>query len=173
MPRCTFCEESLPTGAGFCPKCGAAVAQENREEAGTPSNISFEESLGEVARSGNKIEAIRLYREKTGVGLAEAKAAVEAFMAGHPIDVPGVVRERPIGLEGEILSLMQQGQKIQAIKLYREHTGTGLKEAKEAVEALAAQHGVVARQAGCLGMIVVAIALAGTAAAGIGFVIGG
>jgi ribosomal protein L7/L12 len=28
--------------------------------------------------AGNKIEAIKLYREATGVGLAEAKAAVEA-----------------------------------------------------------------------------------------------
>ena len=30
-------------------------------------------------RSGNKIEAIRLMREKSGIGLAEAKAVVEAF----------------------------------------------------------------------------------------------
>jgi ribosomal protein L7/L12 len=30
-------------------------------------------------RRGNKIEAIRLMREKSGVGLAEAKAVVEAF----------------------------------------------------------------------------------------------
>src|SRR5262245_9275832 len=103
MPRCTFCEENLPAGAAFCPKCGAVVAQESREEAGPPSNVSFEESLGDIVKTGNKIEAIKLYREKTGVGLAEAKAAVEAFMAGHPINVPGVVRERPVGLEGEIL----------------------------------------------------------------------
>ena len=30
-------------------------------------------------RSNNMIEAIKLYREKTGVGLAEAKSAVEAM----------------------------------------------------------------------------------------------
>lgn len=30
-------------------------------------------------RNGNKIEAIRLMREKSGIGLAEAKAVVEAF----------------------------------------------------------------------------------------------
>jgi hypothetical protein len=29
----------------------------------------------------NKIEAIRLYRQETGVGLAEAKDAVEAYIA--------------------------------------------------------------------------------------------
>ncbi len=31
------------------------------------------------------------------------------------------------------------GQKIEAIKLYREHTGLGLKESKEAVEKLEAE----------------------------------
>lgn len=30
-----------------------------------------------LARAGKKIEAIKLYRELTGVGLAEAKAAVD------------------------------------------------------------------------------------------------
>ena len=37
---------------------------------------------------------------------------------------------------------MQGQKKIQAIKLYRERTGIGLKEAKDFVEALAAKHGV-------------------------------
>jgi ribosomal protein L7/L12 len=31
-----------------------------------------------LAQSGKKIEAIKLYRERTGAGLAEAKTAVEA-----------------------------------------------------------------------------------------------
>ncbi|WP_327113653.1 ribosomal protein L7/L12 [Nocardia sp. NBC_01730] len=35
---------------------------------------------------------------------------------------------------GEIDSLLAEGKKIQAIKRYRELTGSGLKEAKEAVE---------------------------------------
>jgi len=33
----------------------------------------------EALRRGNKIEAIKIYRELTGVGLAEAKQAVEAI----------------------------------------------------------------------------------------------
>ena len=35
---------------------------------------------------------------------------------------------------GEVISLIQSGHKIQAIKRYREETGLGLKEAKDAVE---------------------------------------
>ena len=33
----------------------------------------------ELARSGNKLEAIKRYRELTGVGLKEAKDAIEAL----------------------------------------------------------------------------------------------
>jgi ribosomal protein L7/L12 len=35
------------------------------------------DDVGEALSRGNTLEAIKLYREKTGVGLAEAKAAVE------------------------------------------------------------------------------------------------
>ena len=36
----------------------------------------------------------------------------------------------------EVRALTAEGNKIQAIKVYREHTGLGLKESKDAVEAL-------------------------------------
>jgi hypothetical protein len=44
----------------------------------------------------------------------------------------------PDSLEGQVLALMEGGKKIEAIKLHRQQTGSGLKEAKDAVEALAA-----------------------------------
>ena len=36
--------------------------------------------------SGNKIQAVKVYREKTGAGLAEAKDAVEALAVGGSLD---------------------------------------------------------------------------------------
>lgn len=39
--------------------------------------------IRDLARGGNKIGAIKLYREQHGVGLREAKEAVEAIMAGN------------------------------------------------------------------------------------------
>ncbi len=52
-------------------------------------------------------------------------------------------------LEERVLNLMRQGQKIEAIKVYRGETGAGLKESKDAVEALAMKHGVPVGSAGC------------------------
>lgn len=37
------------------------------------------EDLRTLMRNGRKIEAIKLYREQSGVGLAEAKAFVESL----------------------------------------------------------------------------------------------
>ncbi len=41
-----------------------------------------------------------------------------------------------LATDDDIRNLAESGRKIQAIKLYREKYGVGLKEAKEAVEAL-------------------------------------
>ncbi|MEO2049745.1 MAG: hypothetical protein ABGX16_24560 [Pirellulales bacterium] len=42
------------------------------------------------------------------------------------------------GLE-EVKKLLRSGQKIPAVKLYRENTGTGLLEAKKAIEEMEAE----------------------------------
>lgn len=42
----------------------------------------------DALRAGNKIEAIKHVREATGVGLAEAKALVEAYEKGGAAHVP-------------------------------------------------------------------------------------
>jgi len=39
----------------------------------------------------------------------------------------------------EIRALLRDGKKIQAIRVYRDRTGAGLKEAKDAVERLAGE----------------------------------
>lgn len=91
-----------------------------------------------------KINAIKRYRELTGAGLKEAKEAVEYAIA-HPGDKrksqsPSQVAGNSIGVvdwdviaDAELQSYLPD-YKINAIKRYRELTGLGLKEAKEAIE---------------------------------------
>lgn len=52
---------------------------------------------------------------------------------------PRVVDAQPVGLPGDFYAALQAGKMINAIKIYREVTGVGLKEAKDAVEAIARQ----------------------------------
>jgi ribosomal protein L7/L12 len=100
---------------------------------------------------GRKIEAIKLYRGETGARLKEAKDAVEAIERGQPFLRPEGVDEP---FERELVTLLGEGKKIEAIKRYRERTGTGLKESKDAVEGLGVRHGLpVTHGSGCLGGI--------------------
>jgi ribosomal protein L7/L12 len=48
-----------------------------------------------------------------------------------PADVP----PQPTDLDPEVVQLINSGKKIHAIKLHRERTGLGLKEAHDAIEA--------------------------------------
>jgi ribosomal protein L7/L12 len=98
-----------------------------------------EENIRQIALGGQEIEAIKQYRLLTNAGLKEAKDAVEALMRGETFSVDSQPAERPASSsrEQQILALMSQNQEIQAIKLYRGWTNVGLKEAKDAVEAMA------------------------------------
>jgi ribosomal protein L7/L12 len=51
----------------------------NIEYADPNSDPILSPQIQEALRRGNKIEAIKIYRELTGVGLAEAKQAVDNF----------------------------------------------------------------------------------------------
>ncbi|MDT3727821.1 hypothetical protein ROS62_24270 [Streptomyces sp. DSM 41972] len=44
--------------------------------------------------------------------------------------------EEEVPRKDEILALVRDGKQVQAIKLYRETTGAGLREAKQAVDAM-------------------------------------
>ena len=81
------------------------------------------------------IGAIKLYREVTGVGLAEAKLAVEE-MARDEFAKPSSEMQRgndPI-MDNKIRSLLARRKKVEAVKIYREEHGIGLKEAKDYVD---------------------------------------
>jgi ribosomal protein L7/L12 len=144
MPTCPICDHGNPLGVDLCQRCGAPLAK---------SEAPATDEILALLAQGRKIEAIRVYREQTGVGLKEAKDAVEALERGESIQA----REFHDTLTQELLSLLGRGEKIEAIKLYRDRTGTGLKEAKEAVEALGARHGVIVKGAGCAGMVLLIV----------------
>jgi ribosomal protein L7/L12 len=97
----------------------------------------MEYEVMELVRAGRKVEAVKLVRERTGLGLKEALDAVEAIAAGGRM--PDVKRQRMASVgdaRAEIMSLKSQGQAISAIKLIRQVTGLGLKEAKDLYDAL-------------------------------------
>jgi len=109
-----------------------------------PMTVINDSELDALLRSGQKIAAIKRYRELHGGGLKEAKDAVEAMLAGRPAEpAPQVHASTTDAMDPELVGYLRAGQKINAIKRYRELYAVGLKEAKDAVEAIQAGETVV------------------------------
>lgn len=103
------------------------------------SQAEGEAEVRRLIAAGDLIAAIKQYRTLTGVGLKEAKEAVEALAAGRAVPaLPAGVRAVPVPvgaeLEAEIRAMVKDGRLIEAIKRYREATGVGLSDAKAIVE---------------------------------------
>lgn len=116
---------------------------------------------------GLKIEAIKAWRESTGCGLREAKEQVERIEAGlPPAQCRALPPAHPPELPAEVHRLVAEGKQIEAIRLVRECTGIGLKEAKEQVDEIARIQGVSAPKSGCLGVLVLFLVAAASLALG-------
>ncbi len=120
MSTCRICDHNNRSGAKYCEKCGAALLSQGDE----PASAKGQSSAADP----------------------EAQGAL------------------PEEIEAEVLAILENGRKIEAIKLYRERTGAGLKEAKDAVEALARQHGIGASGSGCAGAVLMVSLLSAAAA---------
>ncbi len=96
--------------------------------------MSGEADLVDHARRLAELEArvAGLERQLNSSGVDARAAAQEASGFGFASDA------RPTGAldDPRITELVGNGNKIEAIKLYRELTGTGLAEAKSAIESL-------------------------------------
>src|SRR3954468_24966045 len=124
MSNCMFCDQDNPPGLRRCRMCGADLPETTAPL--MPIDADLESRVRFLMDQDQKIEAIKLYRGRTGAGLKESKEAVEAIGRGQRSPSRQEVRD----YRNEVVSLLGRGEKIEAIRLYRERTGVGLKEAK-------------------------------------------
>jgi len=97
----------------------------------------------EAIGRGRTIDAIKRLRKATGMGLAEAKSAIEMHVRANP-PAPGQARHGAdarsapdLGrvLPEAVMEALQRGDTLGAIRVLRERTGLSLKAARERVEA--------------------------------------
>ena len=115
-------------------KSGVDVVHLKPPTPGQPE-LNANASPEELLRAGKKIEAIKRYRELTGASLKEAKDAIEMVESGRSATLPPKSALLRQVNDSEIEAQIRSGHMIDAINLYREKNGVGLKEAKDAVEA--------------------------------------
>jgi ribosomal protein L7/L12 len=111
----------------------------------------------ELIAAGKKIEAIKVLREATGMGLAEAKQAVDQLESTGQAPAKSIAS--PTELPVEVVDLAKQGKTVEAIKRLRERSNLSLHDAKELVDRVPVDPGV--RKAGCAGLVLLGIGLSG------------
>ncbi|MBN2388685.1 MAG: PQQ-binding-like beta-propeller repeat protein [Anaerolineales bacterium] len=144
-----------------CPTCGAALDYDGRssllrcrycrnvcivpgavpDPAAAPGLVLDEIRI--LAAGGKTLEAVKRYREIHAVGLKEALQAVEALQAGRLAE-PSELARAPLAVEDsrevveEIQELLRTGNKMEAIRHYREIYDVSMARASYAVERIEA-----------------------------------
>jgi ribosomal protein L7/L12/sugar lactone lactonase YvrE len=157
--RCPFCNTSVIVPAELRP---SATSPKPANQAIGDLTETLQ-AVSEAALQGNKIDAIQLLRKLFPIGLKEAKEMVDALSLGQPVELPdqdrfyleekavsSQVTHEPLGtsdsdnpLYNDVLRLLRVGQKIEAIRLYKQRVGCSLKEANIVVSQIEARHASV------------------------------
>jgi len=139
--RCPFCSSSVIVPETLRPAAPVAGRSPSPQVVGLDTLIGQADKLREIARlirAGNKIQAIKVYREAFDVSLSEAKNAVEALEAGMPVVMPGQSKGTGLSLADlqiKVAEAIQSNNKIEAIRLYRaNYPSVPLHQAQSAIE---------------------------------------
>jgi|GEM_PF-4511553 len=81
--------------------------------------------------NNQKIAAVKLIKDHTHCGLKDAKDFADGLQAGAQKPIA-----EPANLDEQLLAILSQGNKLNAIKCYKDATGAGLAESKDYVEKL-------------------------------------
>lgn len=99
--------------------------------------------IHQLLAANKKVQAIKVFRNRTGAGLLEAKNAIESLQRGEPLPPSSTIvdaaKAGPVpwdDLLPRLATLKSEGKAIAAIKLLRDRTGLPLRDAKNAVDLL-------------------------------------
>ena len=122
----------------FCGNTSLLPGIQPTQASATPASTL--EEIRQLAMSGNLAGAIERYRQAYGVDPQEARNALAAIQAGTNGHAFRTGHARPWNAQAlqQVQRLLADGDKIGAIKVYREHYDVSLERAKYAIEQIQA-----------------------------------
>ena len=148
MLNCVFCDQNSPVGSPTCQLCNAPLP--DSETSPLPDSV-FRQHLLQLLKTDQREQANAAYRRRMGVDSAAADEVLDALDRDQQFNVMPEYAD----VEWAVVGYLERGQKIAAIKFFRDKTQLGLKEAKDAVEAIEQRLGLGAapQSTGCFGMV--------------------
>jgi ribosomal protein L7/L12/sugar lactone lactonase YvrE len=149
--RCTYCNTSVIVPEDLRGKGADSSVTSFLQPTITPTpQVDLDAKLAfikEMSLAGNKMVAVKTMRDTFTIGLKQAVDLVEAIQRGEQVDLHQFLVQRPAsgvstGLDPaimqQIVDLIKSGDKISAIKLFRQATDVGLREAKDTIDRMEA-----------------------------------
>lgn len=96
----------------------------------TASSLEVSAAEMKLLATGPKIAAVKAYKDRTGVSLKAAKAAIDAM----PVPTSSII-STSLELTHAERQMVADGRPVSAIKAYRDRTGVDLRTAKAAIDA--------------------------------------
>ena len=96
----------------------------------TASSLEVSAAEMELLATGPKIAAVKAYKDRTGVSLKDAKAAIDAV----PVPTSSIV-STSLELTHAERQMVADGRPVSAIKAYRDRTGVDHRTAKAVIDA--------------------------------------
>ncbi len=100
----------------------------------TAQAIAADAELLQLLEDGHFIAAVQRYRKQHGVGVEEAKQALEAWRTKSKVNEAVAEAVQTVATDPQIVGAIRKGKIVEAIKLYRAKTGLGLQDAKAAID---------------------------------------
>lgn len=164
--NCTECGKEVSDKAISCPHCGNPISKKIQEDyLCCPKCYSKELHSEQKGFSGSKALAGALLTGGVGIlaGTIGSKEVTitclkcgNKFKAGEALTISSSDED----IEELLIPIIQKGDIINAIKLYRDKKHVDLQTAKSKVEFIKAKHNIIsAQKSGCAGMLVIFIAI--------------
>jgi len=105
----------------------------------TKNSKEIDKRILELVADKQLLQAVKFYKDETGLSLKESKDYVDGLAAKNPLSIAetskGAFKSNK-ELDKELMKHINEGHLLMAVKTYKDATGMGLKESKDYVEAL-------------------------------------